>query len=316
MKKKVLLMGKSGSGKTSMRSVIFSNNPASLTGRLGATIDVEQNHVRFLGDLILNLWDCGGQESFMEHYLTTHRSTIFQHVGVLIYVFDVESREMDKDLQYYVNCLKSLATFSPDASIFVLIHKMDLVRGDRHAVFKRKENELRAAGGDVDITVFGTSIWNESLYKAWSRIVHNLIPNAPILAQHLSILGEACGATEVVLFERTTFLVIATSSPAEQTSSDLSTESADDGRLAMEPSRYERTSELIKGFRHSCSRLREEFHSLEMELPGFTAVLDELTRNTYIMIVVHDPAIETTALRMNIHLARHKFEELQAGGTV
>jgi Ras-related GTP-binding protein A/B len=92
------------------------------------------------------------------------------------------------------------------------------------------------------------------------------------------------------LFERTTFLVIATSSPAEQTSSDLSAESAD-GRLAMEPTRYERTSELIKGFRHSCSRLREEFHSLEMELPGFTAVLDELTRNTYIMVVVHDPAI-------------------------
>jgi Ras-related GTP-binding protein A/B len=127
--------------------------------------------------------------------------------------------------------------------------------------------------------------------QAWSRIVHKLIPNAPILAQHLAIFSEACGATEVVLFERTTFLVIATSSPAEQTSSDLSAEGVDDGQPAMEPTRYERTSELVKGFRHSCSRLREEFHSLEMELPGFTAVLDELTRNTYIMVVVHDPAI-------------------------
>ncbi|KAF8584085.1 hypothetical protein K439DRAFT_1171144 [Ramaria rubella] len=312
MKKKVLLMGKSGSGKTSMRSVIFSNNPASLTGRLGATIDVEQNHVRFLGDLILNLWDCGGQESFMEHYLTTQRSTIFQHVGVLIYVFDVESREMDKDLQYYVDCLKSLSTYSPDAGVFVLVHKMDLVRGNRQVVFNKKKNELQAACGDITITVFGTSIWDESLYKAWSRIVHNLIPNASILAQHLAIFGEACGATEVVLFERTTFLVIATSSPAEQTSSDLSADGVrDDARISMASTRYERTSELIKGFKHSCSRLREEFHSLEMELPGFKAVLDELTRNTYIMVVVHDLAIETAALRMNIRLARRKFEELQ-----
>lgn len=147
-----------------------SNNPASLTGRLGATIDVEQNHVRFLGDLILNLWDCGGQESFMEHYLTTQRSTIFQHVGVLIYVFDVESREMDKDLQYFINCLKSLSMFSPNAGVFVLIHKMDLVRGDSQAVFKRKKNELQAASGDIGMTVFGTSIWDESLYKVggWS----------------------------------------------------------------------------------------------------------------------------------------------------
>jgi len=36
-KKKVLLMGKSGSGKTSMRSIIFANYIARDTRRLGAT---------------------------------------------------------------------------------------------------------------------------------------------------------------------------------------------------------------------------------------------------------------------------------------
>jgi Ras-related GTP-binding protein A/B len=37
MRKKVLLMGKSGSGKTSMRSIIFANYIARDTRRLGAT---------------------------------------------------------------------------------------------------------------------------------------------------------------------------------------------------------------------------------------------------------------------------------------
>ena len=37
--------------------------------------------------------------------------------------------------------------------------------------------------------------------------------------------------------------------------------------------------------------MREEFRSLELELPDFTAVLDELTKNTYIMVIVHDPTI-------------------------
>jgi len=315
MKKKVLLMGKSGSGKTSMRSVIFANNQASMTGRLGATIDVEQNHVRFLGDLILNLWDCGGQETFMDHYLTTQRSSIFQHVGVLIYVFDVESRDRDTDLQYYKDCIQSLSAFTPNAAIFVLVHKMDLVRGDKEALFAAKKLDLEAAAQEIPVTIFGTSIWDESLYKAWSRIVHHLIPNAPILAQHLAIFGEACGATEVILFERSTFLVIATSESSEQTSTDLSTHNHIDAtRPLMEATRYERTSEIIKGFKHSCSRLREDFHSLEMELPGFTAVLDELTRNTCIMVIVHDPAIQTAALRMNIALVRRKFEQLQADG--
>ena len=59
-KKKVLLMGKSGSGKSSMRSIIFSNYVAKDTRRLGATIDVDLTHVKFLGNLTLNLWDCGG----------------------------------------------------------------------------------------------------------------------------------------------------------------------------------------------------------------------------------------------------------------
>lgn len=102
----------------------------------------------------------------MEHYLTTQRSTIFQQVGVLIYVFDVESREMDKELQYYVDCLQSLSMFSPDAGVFALVHKMDLVRGDAEAVFRAKKNELEATSRDANITVFGTSIWDESLCKA------------------------------------------------------------------------------------------------------------------------------------------------------
>lgn len=59
-KKKVLLMGKSGSGKSSMRSIIFSNFIAKDVRRLGATIDVEHSHAKFMGNLTLNLWDCGG----------------------------------------------------------------------------------------------------------------------------------------------------------------------------------------------------------------------------------------------------------------
>lgn len=42
-----------------MRSIIFANYLAHDTRRLGPTLGVENSHVRFLGNLILNLWDCG-----------------------------------------------------------------------------------------------------------------------------------------------------------------------------------------------------------------------------------------------------------------
>jgi len=282
-----------------------------LTARLGATIDVEQNHVRFLGDLVLNLWDCGGQDSFMDSYLTTQRATIFKQVGVMIYVFDVETREMGKDLEYYRDCLAGLQQYSPDAAIFLLVHKMDLVREPRLSTFQRKKQELQDASADAVISVLGTSIYDESLYKvhfvssvapdkvlmitfltqAWSNIVHTLIPNAAILTRHLETFASACNATEVILFERTTFLVIASSSPP-QSSLDTSFELGENSGVSkLNSKRYERTSELIKAFKHSCSRVREEFRSLEMELYDFTAVLDEMTRNTYVMVIIHDPTI-------------------------
>ncbi|KAH0253695.1 hypothetical protein KCU71_g22570, partial [Aureobasidium melanogenum] len=93
--RKVLLMGKSGAGKSSMRSIVFSNYVAKDVRRLGATIDVEHSNIRFMGNLMLNLWDCGGQDGFTESYLTNQRSSVFASVAVLIFVFDVESREFN-----------------------------------------------------------------------------------------------------------------------------------------------------------------------------------------------------------------------------
>lgn len=101
----------------------------------------------------------------MDSYLSTQQSTIFQHVGVLIYVFEVESRSTSRDLDYYQQCLNALRKYSPDAAVFSLVHKMDLVRPPRGPVLEKKAAELRQVSGDTEITVFGTSIYDESLYK-------------------------------------------------------------------------------------------------------------------------------------------------------
>jgi GTPase SAR1 family protein len=150
---------------------VSSNNPASLTSRLGVTTDVEQNHVRFLGDLILNLWDCGGQDSYMQQYLSTQQATIFASVGVLIYVFEIKSRDAVSDAEYFRRILDALKRYSPGADVFILVHKMDLVgQGrDRQLAFENKKKELLKEAGAVapglNIQIFGTSIYDESLYR-------------------------------------------------------------------------------------------------------------------------------------------------------
>lgn len=211
-KKKVLLMGKAHSGKTSMRSIIFANYLARDTMRLSPTLDVEHHHVRFLGDLVLNLWDCGGQDAFYESYFERDRETIFRSVELLIYVFDIESDCPEKDFDHFAGVLEAIEENSPDARIFVLVHKMDLVaEEDRELILedrKRLIAESCASCGVQNFQCFGTSIWDETLYKAWSEIVTNLIPNIGVLESHLDDFCRICDADEVVLFERATFLVI------------------------------------------------------------------------------------------------------------
>jgi Ras-related GTP-binding protein A/B len=141
-KKKVLLMGKAHSGKTSMRSIIFANYLARDTTRLSPTLDVEHHHVRFLGDLVLNLWDCGGQDAFFESYFERDRETIFRSVELLIYVFDIESETPEKDFDHFSGVLQAIEENSPDARVFVLIHKMDLVAEEDRAVILEDRKRL------------------------------------------------------------------------------------------------------------------------------------------------------------------------------
>ena len=67
----------------------------------------------------------------MENYFASQRDNIFRNVEVLIYVFDVESRELEKDIHYYQSCLEAILQNSPEAKVFCLIHKMDLVQDDQ-----------------------------------------------------------------------------------------------------------------------------------------------------------------------------------------
>jgi Ras-related GTP-binding protein A/B len=74
---------------------------------------------------------CCRQDDSFNDYLTTYRPLIFKDVHVLIYVFDAVSAELDKDIHYYQSCLESILTHSPDAIVFCLMHKMDLIQEDR-----------------------------------------------------------------------------------------------------------------------------------------------------------------------------------------
>jgi Ras-related GTP-binding protein A/B len=263
---------------------------------------VEHHHVRFLGDLTLNLWDCGGQDAFYESYFERDRETIFRSVELLIYVFDIESESPEKDFDHFCGVLEAIEENSPDARVFVLVHKMDLVaEEDRQAILEDRKLLIADSCTSCGVTqfhVFGTSIWDETLYKAWSEIVTNLIPNISLLETHLNNFCAMCDADEVVLFERATFLVISHA----QAEREVRTPHFD-------AHRFEKISNIVKQFKLSCGKAQSQFQGMQVRNARFSAFIDAFTANTYVMVIVSNPVVHTAATLLNIQNARIHFEK-------
>jgi Ras-related GTP-binding protein A/B len=110
-----------------------------------------------------------------------------------------------------------------------------------------------------------------------------------IVEAHLKSFAELLSAEEVVLFERTTFLVVSHISRPSQ------------GQI-LDPQRFEKVSSIIKSFKLSCGygasksatddrKLNSEFLAFELRTGAFSAFIDRLTPTTQIMIVIADPTI-------------------------
>merc|ERR1712059_199873 len=213
-----------------------------------------------------------------ENYFASQRDNIFRNVEVLIYVFDVESRELEKDLHYYQSCLEAILQNSPDAKIFCLVHKMDLLQEDqRDLIFSKREEDLK------------------TLSNAWSSIVYMLIPNVKDMESSLNEFAEILDADEVLLFEKATFLVISHAQRHQH----------------RDVHRFEKISNIIKQFKLSCSKLAAHFQSMEVRNSNFAAFIDVFTANTYVMVILSDSQIPSEAIQINIRNARKHFEKLE-----
>ncbi len=74
-------------------------------------------------------------------------------------------------------------------------------------------------------------------FKAWSVVISNLMPSLASLRSHLSHFLNVTSASEIVLFEKTTFLVI------------LSVTDPDAISQHWDERRFERISNIVKAFR-------------------------------------------------------------------
>ena len=149
-----------------------SNTAPDLTRRLGPTNAYEVKPYRFFESLDIALYDCGGQRGFVESYLTPYgASTLFPFAAALIYVFEVRKlnnaeQPLPESVATFRRILEALLQYSPEARIFILIHKMDLLNDDKRPIFFNKwVDTVKEACRETPVVIFASSIYEDSLFR-------------------------------------------------------------------------------------------------------------------------------------------------------
>lgn len=237
----------------------------------------------------------------MDSYLNVQRENVFSDAEVLIYVFDIESREVERDLDTYSQVIGALKQYSPSAMVFCLVHKMDLVQNEhRERIYEERCRMIVAKSEGMTLETFASSIWDQSLYKAWAGIVHRMIPNLTVIEKFLQTFAEQLKAEEIVLFERSTFLTV----------TSVETELGKDNPNS---DRHERISNIMKSYKHTVARNTRTtaasagFILFKVQTPTFNCFLARFTENTYIFVVMPPGEAAFNCAVMNTMMAKEAF---------
>ncbi len=170
-KKKLLMMGLSEAGKTTIRRVVMSGQAAEELKKYDATIDYEREAKIIAGES-LSVIDIGGQESFLEKYTGNMAQFAFSDVASLIFVVDIsELARLPRSKYYFDAALVKLDKFSPEAKVFCFLHKIDLIESDNLQSTLAMVKSMMMTDVHKTIEFYQTSIYDGSVFSAMSEAV-------------------------------------------------------------------------------------------------------------------------------------------------
>lgn len=210
---------------------------------------------------------------------------------------------------------------------------MDLVQARlRNQLFDERAEYIKANSlGFKDTAEFWpTSIWDQSLYKAWTQIIYYLIPNAGSIEGLLKQLADVIDARELILYERTTCLMVThvtrgleTQNPFtdrfERISSILKTHKQSLACVFPSPSYFHQSFfpfvhvGLIRSYlsKHNNTNANtSNFAEMQIKTGRFMFFITRLTENTNLAASIPPSEQIFNAARVNIQLVRPKFAEL------
>ncbi|KAF9209209.1 hypothetical protein BGZ49_005831, partial [Haplosporangium sp. Z 27] len=226
---RLMLMGLRRSGKSSIQRVVFHKMSPTETLFLESTSKINKDNIHSFIDF--QVWDFPGQMDFFDPTFDT--TAIFGEVGALVFVIDSQDDYMEALARLHTTVVAAYRV-NPNITFEVFIHKVDGLSEDykidtQRDIQQTTTDELADAGlENVQLAFYLTSIYDHSIFEAFSKVIQKLIPQLPTLENLLNILCANSGIEKAFLFDVISKIYIATdSSPVDSQSYEICSDMID-----------------------------------------------------------------------------------------
>lgn len=229
---RLLLQGQRRSGKSSISSVVFHKMPPTETLFLESTTRIQKEPVNLTWKSLMDssfmdfqVWDFPGQIDYNDG--TFDLETLFGDTGALIYVIDAQDEYLEALTRLH-QTIEAIQRHNTAINIEVFIHKVDGLSDDfkldtQRDIVQRTTDELADMGLDgVHIDYHLTSIYDHSIFEAFSKVIQKLLPELGTLENLLNGLVSNCRIEKAFLFDVLSKIYVATdSSPVDVQSYEI-----------------------------------------------------------------------------------------------
>lgn len=228
----ILLLGLKGSGKTSLRKTVFQRMPPNETLYLEPTQNVVRTDVWHSSFVNFSMYDFPGGTELTDG--AAESEELLKAAKSLVFVLDAQDEYRDA-LDSLNRTVFKAATTNPDMTIQVFIHKVDGLSDDHKIEVQRDiHSHVIEALHDqhmdhVQVSFFLTSIYDHSVFEAFSKVVQRLVPRLQAtLEKLLDTLVASCRMEKAFLFDVVSKIYVATdSAPVDMQTYELCSDMID-----------------------------------------------------------------------------------------
>lgn len=177
------------------------------------------------------IWDFPGDVDFDD--ASADSDAIFKGTGALIFVIDAQDNYTEALAKFHRTIVRGFLV-NPKIKFEVFIHKVDSLSDDQKMEAQREIhdhviNDLRDSRMEqVNMSFHFTSIYDHSIFEAFSKVVQKLIPQLPTLENLLDILNSNCRMDKAFLIDVASKIYVATdSSPVDMQTLELCSDMID-----------------------------------------------------------------------------------------